>query len=162
MSYTSTLTASSTDAYTEARARYVMGKAYDDFLALMSRGFANVTKDVLDNWREDLLYFMDKRALDWFQVQFVFPDGTQKALMYEVKPNGMFLADNASGGINFWQFPRETRVSLLVHRNQNSRAETDAYILRKGWGTGSEIKGNSGGQITFSKDNYGLTRKMIG
>ena len=162
MSYTSTFTASSTDAYTEARAKYVMGKAYDDFLALMSRGFDGITKQVLDNWRDDILYFMDKRALEWFQVQLVLPDGTKKALMYEVKHNGMFLSDNASGGINFWQFPKESKVSLLFHRNQNNSEDIDAYVLRRGFGIGSVITGTSSGQVTYSKDNYGLTRKMIG
>lgn len=161
MSYTSTLTASSTDAYTEARAKYVMGKAYDDFMALMSRGFAGITKNVLDNWRDDILYLMDKRGLDFFQIQLVLPDGSKKALMYEVRHNGMFMSDNSSGGVNFWQFPQESKVCLLISRNRNNREDTDAYVLRRGFGIGSEIKGTSSGQITYSKDNYGLTRKMI-
>ncbi len=161
--YSDTLTTSQTDAYTEARARYVMGKAYDDLLAAMSRGFSGVTKDRLNDWRDVLLYLMEKRALKWFQLQIILPDGTEKAVMYELQINGSFLSDDRSGGINFFQFPQEATVKIVLKRNQNNYAETSAYLAARGWTSGAkEITGSASASITYSKDNYGLTRKMIG
>jgi hypothetical protein len=79
MSYTNTR--SVTDTYTEVRARYVMGKIYDYMVGIYTRGF--ISKQTADNWRDQLMYLLDKRAVSYFQFQFRTPLGLEYGIHYE-------------------------------------------------------------------------------
>ena len=71
---TGTITLSVTDTYTEARANYVLGKVYEDLLAMYTTGL--LTKATCDTWRSELFYIVSKKALKHFQFQFTKPGGT--------------------------------------------------------------------------------------
>ena len=152
---------SGTTTYTEARARYVNDKVYDDTQAMAIRGL--ITNERAQNWRADILYILNKQAMDYFQFQFRFPDGTKKALQYDLKADGSILADDDSGGINYWAIPSGTKVVLHVSLDVNSTNyhEVNQKLTDDGWGTGNSVTGNSNSSISYSKDGYGLKRNQI-
>src|SRR5258708_6526223 len=102
-----TTTRSVTDTYTEARARYVMGKVYDHLVSLYMRGI--IAKDYADEIRRDILYLMDKKALTYFQLQFKKPGGVEiGGLHYEVRADSTISMDQDSTGLDFCGLPKNT------------------------------------------------------
>ncbi len=161
MSYTTTR--SVTDTYTEARARYVMGKVYDHLVSLYTRGL--ITKDYADSLRNDLLYLLGKRALTYFQLQFKTSSGGEfGGLHYEVRADSTLSVDDESGGLDFWGLPSNTSVSLLVNLNRSSAyiTEVDRQLEAWGWGSGSSLHGTHAPSKTFSKDGFGLKESIVG
>lgn len=159
---TETYTRSASDTYTEARARYVMGKVYDHLVNLYLIGF--MTKIRADRMRSDILYLMDKKALAYFELQFKAPGYSDRALHYEVRGNSTISMDDESGGINFWGLPNSTSVTLLVSLNRSSPhiTEVDKQLEAWGWGAGSALAGNHTATKSFSKDGFGLKESTIG
>ena len=159
---TETYTRSVTDTYTEARARYVMGKVYDHLVNLYLRGI--MTKTEADRMRSDILYLMDKRAITYFQLQFKTPGYADKGLHYEVRGDSTISMDDESGGINFWSLSSNTSVNLLVRLNRSSPniEEVDMQLEEWGWGTGSALSGTHTASKSFSKDGFGLKESTIG
>ena len=161
MSYT--ITQSVTDTYTEARARYVMGKVYDHLVSLYMRSI--ITKDYADEIRRDILYLMDKKAVTYFQLQFKTPGGAEiGGLHYEVRADSTISLDEDSGGIDFWGLAKNTSVSLLVNLNRSSPniAQVDRQLEEWGWGTGTALTGSHRSSKSFAKDGYGLKESIIG
>ncbi|AEA42424.1 hypothetical protein [Fluviicola taffensis] len=150
--------------YTESRAKYVMGKIYDDFCAIDLRGFDQfeANPNQLKEWKEDLFYIMTKQDLDYFQLKFShgIPRKTV-ALEYKVKSDGTIHSDNDSGKINYRQFPANTTVSIVVRRYGNK--EVGEYLESKGWGNnGIFVDGSTSNAGSYSKDGYGVNRNKIG
>jgi hypothetical protein len=145
-----TYTRSETDTYTEARARYVLGKVYEDMISLFQANF--LTKAKCDQWREDLLYIIDKRAMSYFQFQFKKADGSE------------ISSDDNTGGIDYWELPSDTKVSLLVNLNISSinYAEVNEELNNRGWGSGQSLSGTQQYLKSYSKDGFGYKQSKIG
>lgn len=159
MSYTSTY--SDTDTYTEARARYVMGKIYDDFTHLITRGFKYPGRDDIRSWRDDLLYLMNKKALYGFQVKFSFPGGGEEAWEYILKSDNSVQTDSKSGGKDLYDYPDNTSVSIVISRD-HSNSEVNDYLAKRGWGSGgSFLTGTITSNGAYSKDGYGTINNII-
>jgi hypothetical protein len=157
-----TYTRSVTDTYTEARARYVMGKVYDHLVSLYVRGI--ITKAEADRMRSDILYLMDRRAITYFQLQFKTPGNSDRGLHYEVRADSTISIDDDSGGIDFWSLTSDTSVNLVVSINRSSPhiVEVDRQLAEWGWGTASALSGTHQASKSFSKDGYGLKESIIG
>ncbi|WP_338877275.1 hypothetical protein WBJ53_32840 (plasmid) [Spirosoma sp. SC4-14] len=158
-----TYSQSDTNTYTESRANYVMGKVYEDTLNLYLAGL--ITKERADQIRRDLLYLMNKKALRYFQLQFFKPDGTEVGgLHYELKSDSSISGDAASGGLDFWGLPSNTRVTLLVDidRSSSSIQEVDRQLNDWGWGTGQALTGAHEYLKSYSKEGYGVQQSIVG
>ena len=158
-----TYTSSITDTYTVARAKYVLGKVYEDLLAMYQ---ANViTKERCDKLRDDLLFLAEKRVLRYFQFQLKKTDGAEiGGLHYEVNSSGTINTDDKTGGIDYWGLPSNTKLILLVDLN-NSAAnydEVNEELERRGWGTGAALSGTQQYLKTYSKDGFGFKQSKIG
>ncbi|MCU0435380.1 MAG: hypothetical protein MUC87_18125 [Bacteroidia bacterium] len=159
MSYTSTH--SVTDTYTEARARYVMGKIYDDFTHLITRGFNYPGRDEIRKWRDDLLYLMDKKALRHFQVKFSLPGGNEEAWEYILKSDNSIQTDSKSGGKDLYDYPDSASVSIVVNYDR-SNSEANEYLEKRGWGDGGYfLTGTVTSNGAYSKDGYGTINNII-
>jgi hypothetical protein len=159
---TNTMTRSVTDTYTEARARYVMGKVYDHLVSLYIRGL--ITKDRADRMRADILYLMDRRAVTYFELQFKTPGYSDRGLHYEVRADSTISLDDESGGLNFWGLSDNTTVSLVVKLNDSSPhiAEVNRQLEEWGWGKASALSGTNQSSKSFSKDGFGLKESIVG
>ncbi len=158
-----TTTRSVTDTYTEARARYVMGKVYDHLVSLYMTDI--ITKDYADEIRRDILFLMDKKAVTYFQLQFKTPGGSEiGGLHYEVRADSTISMDEDSGGIDFWRLAKNTEVSLLVNLNRYSPniSQVNKQLEEWGYGTGAALTGTHQSSKSFSKDGYGLKESIIG
>ena len=156
-------TRSEASSYSEARARYVMGKVYEDLLGLTHRGL--ITKERADQIRSDVLYLLNKQVLEYFQLQFKKPDGTEiGGLHYELKSDGQIYSDEDSGNINYWMLSSDTKVNLLVSLNRSASniQEVDEQLEEWGWGTGKSLEGTRQALKSYSKDGYGLNQSKIG
>lgn len=158
-----TYTRSVTDTYTEARARYVMGKAYDDILNLVWRGL--ITRDYADSIRRDILYLLSKKVLKSFELQFTTATGREiGGIHYEVKSDSTISMDNDSGGIDFWGLDDGTEVSLFIVKDNTSPhiEEVNRQLQAWGWGTGNALTGSKEYSKSYSKDGFGLKQSIIG
>jgi hypothetical protein len=157
-----TITRSVTDTYTEARARYLMGKVYDHLVSLYIRGI--MTKSEADRMREEILYLMDRKAIIYFQLKFNRPNSPECGLHYEVRGDSTISMDDESGGLNFWSLDKNTSVRLLVQLNRSSPhiSQVDRQLEEWGWGTGTALTGIYQPSKSFSKDGYGLKESIVG
>ena len=157
------LTRSITDTYTEARAKYVMGKVYEHLISLCMRGI--ITKASADEMRSDILYLLDRRAVSYFELQFRKPDRTEiGGLHYEVRADASISVDADSGGIDFWGLPQNTLVNLSVRLKRDSIhiAEVDRQIEDWGWVDGTSLTGAHQAKASFSKEGFGLKQSIVG
>ncbi len=158
-----TYTKSVTDTYTEARARYVLGKVYEDMLALFQAGI--ITKAKCDQWRDDLMYILENRAMSYFEFQLIKTDGTKiGGLHYELNASGGISTDDRTGGIDYWDLPENVSGSLLVDLNKAAAKydEVNTELNRRGWGTGNALAGTQSHLKSYSKDGYGFKQSKIG
>jgi Bacterial HORMA domain family 1 len=137
MTHTSTF--SSTDTYTDSRAKYVMDKVSDDFHHLIARGFKYPGKQEIQNWRDDLLFLMKHKALIKFQIKFEFPSGGKEAWEYILKSDNSIQVDNKSGGKDLYDYHTDTSVSIVISRD-HSKAEVNEYLEKRGWVSGRTLK----------------------
>lgn len=161
MSYISTATRSTTDTFTEARARYVMGKIFDDFNGLLFREFVHPPAARLKAWRDDVQYVMERDALYSFELQFQY--GSQNwVARYEVDKYGGISRDDDSGGLDFYSIPSGATVSIVLDYDTRKNLITD-YLALRGWGNNGQFKGESGTiDRSFSKEGFGVNRKLTG
>lgn len=154
---------SETDTYSESRARDVMGKVYEDLLGLQGRGL--ITNDRANSIRRDVLYLLDKRALDYFQLQFRNASGGEiGGLHYKVSSDGTLQGDSDSGSIDYWMLSEGTKVKLLVSLDRSSSKieEVDQQLDDWGYGDGTALSGTSQYLKSYSKDGFGLIQSKIG
>ena len=149
-----------TNTFTEARAREVLGKTFDDFLAMYYRGLIS-SKERCESFIDDLTYLLNKQAIDRFQIKFIKPNGTKSALEYEVSDDGTLFEDSPSGGIDYYQYPKDTHVSLWVNYRPNTSERVFSEMRKRGWGAGSPIVGTREYDRSYSKNGYGLKRYTI-
>lgn len=161
MSHTYTQSQSST--YTEARAKHVMGKVYEDLIGLNSRGLISI--DRAEKIKNDILYLLNKEALKFFQLQFNNSKGEKiGGLHYELNVNGHIVSDEDSGNINYWSLASDTKVGLLVQLDYSSSKidEVNKQLESWGWGSGKALEGTQEHLKSYSKDGYGLKQSKIG
>lgn len=155
---------SQSNTFTETRAKYVLGKIYDDFCAVEMRGFHQFGRNSskLQEWKEDLFFIMKHEDLNYFQLQFSYGTPLKNvALQYTIQANGEIHSDNDSGGINYFVFPANTKISIVVKRYGNS--EVAEYLKSRGWGTnGKFVTGASESAGAYSKEGYGTKREKYG
>lgn len=160
---TTTITRSATDTFTEARANYVLGKVYEDTLAMYTAGI--LSKDRCDTWRTQLYYIINNRALKYFQFQFTKSDGTKVGgLHYELKADGNISSNDKSGGVDYWNLPSGVGVYLLVDLDNSSPkiSEVNEQLAKWGWGTGPPMDGTQDFLKSYSKDGFGVKQSKIG
>jgi|APLak6261682215_1056145.scaffolds.fasta_scaffold03632_2 hypothetical protein len=158
---TGTITNTITNAYTEARARYVKGKIFDDFNSMIYRGFTSISSKDLKDWRDDIQYIIERDALNFFEIQFRSSD-KKWAVRYEVDKLGNISRDDDSGGVDFYNIPEASIVSIVVKRDKTNNDVSD-YLEKRGWGTGGEfIAESASSDKSYSKDGFGVNRKILG
>lgn len=155
-------TNSGTNTFSEAKARDIMGKINDDFNTIASRGFEYLQQHPgwLDKHREDILYILLHQDLNTFQIQFKY-NGGEKAVEYTVKNDYTIHSNRESGGINYFQIPRDAEVIIVIRRHNNP--EVWKELQRRGWVTGARmIEGTETNKGAYSKDGFGAEIKLIG
>ena len=154
---------SSSETYTEARARYVMGKIFDDFHAMQYRGFSFLDQrpDWLQKMREDIFYLMTKKVLRSFQVQF-FADQKEWAVEYTIKADGSIYQDDDSGGIDYYDIPARATMDVVVDWKHGTKAVDDEMIHRGWTGKAAYFKGDLTDDGAYSKSGYGVTKGRRG
>lgn len=153
---------SATNTYTEARARYVMGKVYEDLIGLMTADL--ITKDYADKTRRELLYLLDKKVLKSFQLQFKDAYGREKGgIHYEVRADSTIAVDDQTGGIDFWGLDGIT-VNLFIKKDPYSPnlAEVNRQLIAWGWGSGSALTGSATYAKSYSSGGFGVQQSIIG
>ncbi len=156
----STMTRSLTDTFTEARARYIMGKIFDDFNSVIFRGFTT-SATTLRGWRDDVQFVMERDALHNFELQFT--NGSDRwVLRYEVSKNGSITRDDNSGGLDLYSIPSGARVNIVVEHDHTNTG-VNQYLEARGWGTGGVfIAEDAYSDRAFSKEGFGVNRKLLG
>lgn len=156
-----TYTNSQTNTYTEARARYVLGKMKDDFYNVAYRGFTTITGEKILDWWEDVSFVVYEKALIKCELQFKWTGG-EAAIVYEVVADGSIHVDADSASHNFHQIPADADVGILIKRDRNNET-VSAYLQRRGWVSGGNFIVSDGGTTSgYSKDGYGFNTKSVG
>ena len=157
-----TTTRSVTDTYTETRARYIIGKVYEDLIGLMSAGL--ITKDRADQIRSDILYLLSKKVLKYFELQFTLFGVEIGGLHYEVRGDSTIFMDDESGNIDFWGLSKSVYVGLLVQLDYSSPNinEVNRQLEAWGWGSGNALSGSHQYSKSYSKDGFGVKQSIIG
>ncbi len=159
--YTGTLSKSQSDTFTEARARYVLGKIFDVFNGIIFRGFTTVSESEIIGWRDDIQYIMERDSLYHFEIQFG-SNGQKWVVRYEVDKFGNISRDDDSGGIDFYNVPQSAKMHIVVSRDNGDQEVTD-YLANRGWGSGGEfMAANASTNRSYSKDGYGVNQKLLG
>ena len=158
-----TFTSTQTTTYTDARAKHVMDKVFEDFTALVVRGF--VSDDKIKKWKEDLLYLMREEVLIYFEIHLTKPNGEMPALRYYVKADSSLSQDSASGALGLYGLPSDTRANLYAHLNgehPHYQRALDELHNNRGWGFGNTANGTMEKHHAYSKEGYGVERNKIG
>jgi len=128
------------------------------------RGFTQFKNDPgrLQRWKEDIFFIMRHKDLDYFQLKFSYGTPIKVvALQYSIKSDGSIQSDTDSGGINYYQFPINTQVSISVMRHGSD--EVSDYLRSRNWGTNATfVSGNSESAGSYSKEGYGTNREKFG
>lgn len=159
-----TQTNTTTNTYSESRARYVMGKIFDDFHAISYRGFEELddSPERLPKIREDLFYLMTNKVLISFQVQFCAKDGREWAIEYTIKADGSVHEDSDSGGVNYYEIPADVRINFPTKWTKGTK-RIDDHMIERGWtAKGKYIEGDLINDGAYSKNGYGATKGRKG
>lgn len=160
----STYTFTGTDTYTVADVKAVMKSTYEDII-----GFANrklIAYEKAEKWIEDITYIMNKYALKHFEVQlYDFKNVNFKSYRYDVDTWGFLSSNDKSGGINYFDIPSGTTLSLLVELNEDN--SNYSKVLKeltenRGWGTnGKALTGTTSYERSYNSNNLTIKRSVI-
>lgn len=159
-----TFTFSGTDSYSVADVKAVMQNTFEDII-----GFANrklMTYDRAKQIIEDLTFILNKKVLKAFELQ-LYQDGNRfKSYRYEVTSSGLLASSgDASGGINYFALPADTKVGLfaeLNHSHDNYQSVWDELENNRGWGTnGTAMQGNTSYERNYTSNSLQLRRSVI-
>lgn len=157
-------TNSATNTYSESRARYVMGKIFDDFHQISFRGFDQFksNSNQLKKWKEDIYFLMTNQVLNSFQIQFSTSDSREWAVEFEIKADGTIQSDDESGGISYWEIPENATIRIVASWNRNKKHVEDE-MNRRNWGEGGAyVGGDLIKDGAYSKSGYGTTKGRRG
>lgn len=156
----STYTTSETSTYTEARARYVLQKAWDDLIGLMC--LEHISRENANKWYREIKHLLDLEALKSFEIKVKNQGSTIMAWRYDVLANGSIYEDSESGGIDLSDIPAGSSCAIVVDLTNdagNKQAALD-FLHQNGWRNGSFTTGTFQSDRAFSKDGYGLKRSI--
>lgn len=153
-------TSSNTNTYSEARAKYVLGKLKQDFQSIHNRGFESISWETLNSWWEDVSFVAHQQALTRCQIKFEWPDHPGAAVDYHMSTDGTIQVDGDASSIDFHKIPQHAKVRITIRRNPNNQTVTD-YLAKRGWGKGSFLEGESTQQGGYSKGGYGANISSI-
>jgi hypothetical protein len=157
----STYSLSQSSTYTEGRARYVMGKLFDDFNNILFRGFENNSTEQIKGWRNDVQYVMENDALCHFELQFASANRTW-TVRYDVDKSGGISRDDDSGSIDFYSIPSSAKANIVLDYDRKNKDVT-AYLESRGWKDGGAFNGENGNlDRAYSKEGFGVNRKLTG
>lgn len=159
---TSTMTATQSSTFTEARARAVMRHVHSDFMNWVSAGF--IARENAQKWFEELEYAVLHNVVDTFQIQLTKPDGTRIGLSYSIRDDGSILEESKAGGFDPYGLPAGTRFSLCFRYRPGAEniAKVETYLNARGWGnTGSLLEGGVRDRA-YSNTGYGVERNKVG
>jgi hypothetical protein len=156
-------TSSGTGSYTEAEIKAVLGKVYDDFLAIDAREFDLFQQypNFLKQIREDLYFLLERNSLREFQIQFTYTGG-KAAIHYKVHPFGsIYNQDSPSGGTNYYQFPKNSSISIIARWNDDDSGSNE-YMESRGWtGKKSFLTGTSESRGDYTSGNLSMNKSIV-
>jgi hypothetical protein len=159
-----TYSTTQTSTYTEARSRVVMVSILEDLIVLAASRLIDHEK--AKKWMDDLLYLLNARVLNYFELQVYVPNGSRVgAYRYVLKDDGSLQEDSKSGGIDPYGLPVGARVGLFadIDYSKSNIVEVNQYLVSRGWGTnGTPIAGQASYERTYSKEGYGFQRYKVG
>jgi hypothetical protein len=154
---------SASNTYTEARARYVMGKVYEEITSMMLVGLITIERANLI--RTQLLYLLDKQALTFFEFQFYRSTIQIGGLRYIVRADNTIVADDESGNIDFWTLHNTgVFVTLFLELNQSSPNIGAVQVQLEKWGCGNgrALSGTERVHNQYSSNGYGVKQSIFG
>ena len=153
-----------TNAWTEARVRHVMERVFEDLLNHVYAGVLEVNRDYVQKLREDLIYALNKQAISQFQIQYLRPDNRTQGVAYRVEDSGVPYNDDPSGGLDFCNLPRGTRLSVVLSYRQDCPhlAEVRQAMRERGWSSGGTLLEGGRHDKTYSREGYSLHRSLLG
>lgn len=156
------VTASQSCTYSEARARYVLGKVHDHLIGLAIRGLMSM--DRAQKWIDTLLYLLGEKAIYYFEIQCRLPNGQARGWRHGLDDTGFLVTDDPSGGVDTYALPIGTQIGLMVNLRDGCRNREAVLreLERRGWGNGHPLDGPIVRERTFSRGGYGLVRSRIG
>jgi hypothetical protein len=157
MTYTQTRTQANTVTITETRVRAVLRQINVDMLAGVIRGFAS--KETIDRWKDDLFYMLSKDALSYFELRVSISGQIKAAWRYEISIDGSLTTSDKGGGINFYDFPNDSILNLVIKRRENLSNQISEEINRRGWTNSVKtLTSDQTKERSYSKDGYGVIR----
>jgi hypothetical protein len=152
-----------TSTYTEARARVVMVSVLEDLIVLAASRL--VTYETAKKWMDDLLYLLNARVLNYFELQVYSSNGSSiGGYKYILKDDGSLQENSKSGGIDPYSLPIGAKVGLFadIDYTKNNIINVKQCLANRGWGTnGIPLNGQASYERAYSKDGYGLQRFKI-
>lgn len=160
----SSFVSSKSSSFSFSDAKVVIGKICDDLYAIKFRGFDQFRRNPaeINLWIEIINFMMEKQDLASFQIQFTYGSPTKNvALQYDILADGSIKSDSESGKINYYQFPEDTTLSLVVSTKGNF--EVAEFLEKKGWThPANYIEGETQNAGSYSKNDIGTNRNKKG
>lgn len=159
---TATKTRSATSTCTKSRVEAILDLFLGDVAAFVARGFLRQQSAV--EWYRDLADVLLLEAVQRFQIKVTLPDGSERALDYEVSDDGRIGASDGSGGFPTHWVPSGSKLSLVLSWRTGAPklAEARELLRARGWGVGTMLEASSAVERTYSKDGYGVYRRIVG
>lgn len=154
--------ASLSSTCTRSRVQEVLVNVLGDAIALQCRGL--ISKERLDRWDRDLTDVLLLEAVEKFQIKVTLPDGQERGIDYAVFDDGRISTSDSCGGFSVAGLPADASVSLLVRWREGApkREEARRLLNARGWGTGSMLEAAGPSDRAYSKEGYGVNRRLIG
>lgn len=168
---TTTRTKSTTQTSTLTKVVYVSRKVQADFLAILDT-YGYFPEDYAKRLINDVRVFLDEEVIDRVKFVWIQPnsDYVLEELEYIVFVAGVGLADDRSGGIRYQSELANASFNVRVTHNERwkSMSEMEKDEIREDlqlkWSPAGQLNYSGGNWIndrTYSKDNYGLSRKRF-
>lgn len=159
---TTTKSRSATTTCTKSRVAAVLDVFLGDLVGLMCREVLATERAV--RWVRDLGDVLVLEAVQRFQVKLTLPDGSLRALDYEVSDTGKISTSDGCGGFATYWIPKATRVGLVLEWREDAPrlAEARKLLQHRGWGTGTLLEADGAPDRAYSKDGYGFYRRTVG
>jgi hypothetical protein len=125
-----------------------------------------VAHETAKKWMEDLLYLLNARVLNHFELQVYSSTGSRiGGYKYILKDDGSLHENSKSGGIDPYALPPGATVGLFadIDYKKINIGDVSQYLAKRGWGTnGTRLIGQASYERAYSKDGYGIQRFKIG
>ena len=161
--WSETTTRTETNTHTESRASYVSDKVAADIFGLTSRGI--LSKSSAIEWMDIVDLCLKKNGLEKFQLKITRPDGEVAGVSYIADSTGAISFDKSSGGLDWYEFEKDSKASIVIRRNSKGQKDTEINELldKHGWTTGASFLGGDESQDkSYSKDGFGVNRSKVG